>query len=74
MIPYTLTGFYRLVKPGHYPWPCADEPNRTIELIDGDILTKDEDGSYRTHTGIMCFRIQLPDDAVVYDEGTCRLV
>jgi len=50
---------------GHYPWPCADLPDRTIELFTDDVLTKDpKTGTYMKHTGLGCFNIVLTDEQV----------
>ena len=74
MASYTVTGYYKPKAQGKYPWPCEAEPDRTIELFVDDVLTKDPDGTYCTHTGLMCFRIQLTDDQVEFHPGTARLV
>ncbi len=74
MAPYSVTVYYKPKEAGRYPWPCRAEPARTIDLFADDVLTKDEDGTYRTHTGLMCFNIQLTDEQVEFHPGTVRLV
>ena len=68
-------GFYPK-KTGTYPWPCASEPERTIDLLEDDVLTKSDDGKYTVHTGICCFGIVLKDDEVkpIDDEVKLRLL
>lgn len=65
--------FYK-VKTEHngnaYPWPCKPHPDRTIELFDDDILTKQPDGGgYTKHNGICCVNIPVPDDHLDAYEG-----
>lgn len=32
--------WYRVKKEGNYKWPCASQPDRTIELFPSDVLTR----------------------------------
>lgn len=50
---------------GNYPWPCASEPGRTIELLESDVLTRHKDGAFMKHTGLGCFGIHLKPEEVV---------
>lgn len=61
---FTIEGGVRPKAAGRYPWPCSGEPNRTIELLTDDVLTKSEDGTYMVHTGLGCFGIVLKDEEV----------
>tara|TARA_R110000824_G_scaffold12226_5_gene53512 strand:- start:6297 stop:6533 length:237 start_codon:yes stop_codon:yes gene_type:complete len=64
----------RVKEDKEYPWPCASDPNRTIELFDDDVLTKDlENGTYMKHTGIGCFNIVIPDEDIEQIEGDTDL-
>lgn len=64
---YTIkagSGAVRPKKAGRYPWPCRGNPERTIELLEDDVLGRAMDGTYAKHTGLMCFGIKIPDDHV----------
>jgi len=69
--------FYK-IKPEHdekeYPWPCKRQPNRTIQLFDDDILTKQKDGKgFTKHTGLCCLNIQIPETDLDAYEGWPKL-
>ena len=71
---YKAGTYYRPKEQGRYPWPCADQPDRTIELLDDDVLTKDTNtGTFMVHTGIGCFGIVLTDDQVVLGDKDIHL-
>lgn len=62
---FTINNGVRPKVAGIYPWPCADLPDRTIELFTDDVLTKDPTtGLYMKHTGLGCFNIVLTDEQV----------
>lgn len=62
---FTIKNGFKVKARGVYPWPCRDAPERTIELFEADVLTKDpETGKYMKHTGLGCFNIVLTDDQV----------
>lgn len=54
----------RCSKPGVYPWPCKSNPDRTLQVFGDDVFTRDGDGSYTKHTGLMMKRIQIPDEVM----------
>jgi len=70
---FSIKGGVRPKKAGRYPWPCAGSPNRTIELLEDDILTKSPDGTYMVHTGLGCFGIVMKDDEVERFEEVVKL-
>ena len=56
---YALPSYYTVRAKHKYPWPCASDPARTIELWPGDVLTKGKDGMTK-HNGRMMVGIQVP--------------
>ena len=62
---FTIQNGFRPKANGHYPWPCANLPDRTIKLFTDDVLTKDaKTGNYMKHTGIGCTNIVLTDEQI----------
>jgi hypothetical protein len=62
---FTIRGGFKVRCEGRYPWPCVDDPKRTIHLFTDDVLTKDETTqSYMKQTGLGCFGILLTDGEV----------
>lgn len=71
---YEAGTYYRPKAHGHYRWRGADEPDRTIELFEDDVLTKDpKRGTFMVHTGIGCFGIVLTDAQVILGEKDVHL-
>ena len=71
---FNIKNYYKVKKEGQYPWPCKGYADRTIELFNDDVLTKDsEDGTFMKHTGLGCVGIILKDDEVYYVPETARL-
>lgn len=71
---FSIDGALRVKADKTYPWPCAPEPDRTIDLFDDDVLTKSEDGTYMKHTGLGCLHIVIPDEDLVPWGKPCELV
>jgi hypothetical protein len=62
---FVVEGAVKVKVHKKYPWPCQDEPFRTLELFTDDVLTKNpETGKYTCHTGLCCINIILRDDEV----------
>jgi len=70
---FNIDNYYAVKKKGNYPWPCASEPKRTIELFTSDVLTTSEDGTFTVHTGICCFGIHLTKKQVTFVKKTAKL-
>ena len=58
---YELKTHYRVKEQRTYPWPCAPEPKRTLELFPFDVLTKAKDGSVTKHNGLCMTGIIVPE-------------
>lgn len=71
---FSIKGYYKVNKKGHYPAPCEPEPNRLYELFADDVLTRLPDGTYVVHTGVMLRGIVLKDNEVTFFPGTVQLV
>lgn len=73
---FTIKNGFRVKVRGIYPWPCADLPDRTLELFEDDVLTKQADGTYMKHTGLGTFGHVLKDDEVepIGEEKHLRLL
>lgn len=52
-------------KENVYAWPDKVQIYRSIALFDDDILTKDADGAYTKHTGVVCKGIETPDEDLI---------
>lgn len=70
---FKITGAVHVKEGKEYPWPTEKDPNRTIEIFDDDVLTKEENGKYMKHTGLCCFNIVIPDEDTVAFDGDCNL-
>lgn len=61
-------GQYLRIKAEHcgkeYPWPNAKNPDQTLMLFHDDVLTKDPNGTYWKHTGIMVGNLHIPADHI----------
>lgn len=64
--------YLRVKKDSIYPWPCKNEPDRTIQLFDDDVLSRNSDGSYTKHTGLCCIGIIIPDEDIIEVKGDKR--
>lgn len=71
---YELNGYYKIIRVRkRYPWPCVEDPDRTILLTDKDILTKNPNGTYTSHVGFCSTNIEIPDGDVVYIDAPTTL-
>ena len=61
---YRLLEYYKVKQDKVYPWPCSLDKNRTLEIFTDDVLSRQKDGTYVCHTGIMKVDIHIPDDDV----------
>ena len=58
----------------YYPWPCESQPDRTIELIQDDILVKTDTDTFTMLTGIAKLGILIPEaDLHLETEKTIRV-
>jgi len=64
--------YYVVKKEGEYPWPCASQPDRTIELFTDDVLTG-SNGKFTKHTGICCTNILLTKNQVEFIKKQVKL-
>ena len=69
---FEMSNYYKVKEDKTYPWPCAADPNRTIEIFDDDVLTEDKDGTFTKHTGLCCIHIQIPKEDLIFEEGPTR--
>jgi len=70
---FNIDNYYAVKKKGNYPWPCASEPKRTIELFTSDVLTTSGDGTFTVHTGICCTNICLTKKQVKFVKKSVAL-
>ena len=71
---FTITPpWYRVKEDKEYSWPCKSDPTRTIEIYTDDVLTKQDNGKYQTHTGLGCLNIIIPDEDVILQDKTANL-
>ena len=70
---FEIDNYYQVKKDGEYPWPCATEKDRKIELFTDDVLTKGDDGLFTVHTGICCFGIVLKKEEVKFVKEKSKL-
>lgn len=70
---YTLPEYYVVKETKRYPWPCDNQPDRTIEVYPEDILTKKSNNRYNMQTGIYKMGIHIPDEDVVFHPEACHL-
>jgi hypothetical protein len=61
---FNVKNGFRVKVKGYYPWPNRKNPKETIQLFPGDLLSKNDNGTYCKQTGIACFNIHLTDDQV----------
>lgn len=67
---YQLKRFYRVKANKEYPWPCADMPNRKMEIFQDDVLTLRDDGTFVKHTGLGTFGHVIPmEDVELVEKG-----
>lgn len=67
---YQLKRFYRVKEDKEYPWPCADRPNRRMQIFRDDVLTLRDDGTFMKHTGLGTFGHVIPiEDVELVEKG-----
>ena len=62
---YKLEGHFTVHQKNIYPWPCAPDPTRTLELWPGDVLTKHPNGTITKHNGLCMMNIRVPEGDLV---------
>lgn len=67
---YRLKSYHRVKANKVYPWPCADLPNRTMEIFADDVLTLQDNGKFMKHTGLGTFGHVIPmEDVELVENG-----
>ena len=70
---YKLDGHFTVLEKKTYPWPCAPNPKRTLELWPGDVLTKHPNGTLTKHNGLCMMNIRVPEGDLVEVPQNVRL-
>lgn len=71
---YSLDGYWTPRERKEYPWPCAMDPHRTIELGPGDVLTKAVNGTMTKHNGLCMVNIHVPENDLERVDGSVKMV
>lgn len=69
-----LKKHWRVKERKTYPWPCAPEPRRTIELFPEDILSKCPDGTVTKQSGLCMTNIRVPDGDLIEINEPLKMV
>jgi hypothetical protein len=79
---YELNNYYKIKcvdgeEKKEYPWPCKDNPKRTVDIYNDDILVinSEENGicSVIKHTGLAAIGILIPKDDLKEYHDTIQL-